>query len=359
MLVCAFWTLMLSIDMREHGDRGCHRALWWWSMVSTLLYLGYFVFYNGDRALIPYFKTLQVACNVAVFPLYLRYLSLLTEGRVARWVMDLIWWPPLLLGLSVGVLYTLLTPAERDQFITTYLFGNCYVGLQGVVRLLALMHSVGKVVFVVGLGLTLWQGVVKVRRYNRLVDSIYSDTARRRLYGIPLILSLMLATGVVSFVANMVGHHVFVGNVWLLVVPFVVFSALLFALAYCGYRQRFSFVDIPRDEPCQPCAAAEAVWSERREQLELLVKGSQLYLDSDLTVDTVAHRLGTNRRYVQQTLNEEMGMSFSEYINRLRIAHAERLLAEHPELTMEDVAARSGYAVGSTFYRNFSKYRKS
>ena len=52
-----------------------------------------------------------------------------------------------------------------------------------------------------------------------------------------------------------------------------------------------------------------------------------------------------------------MGISFSDYINGLRIDYASRLLEEHPELPINDVITKSGFTSSSSFYRNFKKFK--
>ena len=49
---------------------------------------------------------------------------------------------------------------------------------------MAVVHHAGKVLFAVGVVVTLWVGTRRVRRYNRLVDSLYADTDNRRLRGV-------------------------------------------------------------------------------------------------------------------------------------------------------------------------------
>ena len=92
-------------------------------------------------------------------------------------------------------------------------------------------------------------------------------------------------------------------------------------------------------------------------QVRGVMSDEQLYLLPDLKVDDVARRLGTNRRYVQQAMNEELGMTFSEYVNRLRVDYAERVLQQEPGITVEELGQRAGYATKSTFYRNFARFK--
>jgi AraC-like DNA-binding protein len=59
-----------------------------------------------------------------------------------------------------------------------------------------------------------------------------------------------------------------------------------------------------------------------------------------------------------QALNEEKGMTFKEYINRLRIEYAEQLMERNPSLTKNEIATMSGYNTLSSFYRNYNTYRE-
>ena len=79
----------------------------------------------------------------------------------------------------------------------------------------------------------------------------------------------------------------------------------------------------------------------------------QVYLQPNLKISDLAAMLGTNRNYLYNAINVDMGVSFSEFVNRYRIGHAQRLLMENPEANMEEIAMQSGYASEVTFYRNF------
>lgn len=355
MLVCMFWTVMLLLELYEHGNRAAHAELLLWAFTATLLYVGHCAFFYNEQRVLPIADAVYVACNMAVFPLYLRYITKLTQGRVSAVMNALVLLPPLVLGAAVLVVYMLMTPAEIAQFFEIYLYHNHFEGLSSLGFIQAVMHHVGKVLFAVGVVVTVWLGIHKIKGYHQLVDSIYANTDDKRLHGITPILLLMLVTGVVSFVANAIGRYAFAGRALLLAIPFMIFSALLFALGYFGYRQQFSFVDIDTEEEHwgeEPC-----VGNFSTEQVQQVIMDEQLFLRPDLRVDDVARRLGTNRRYVQQLLNVEMGMSFNEYINRLRTDYAEQLFKNQKELPVDKVLRLSGYMSASTFYRNFKKYK--
>ena len=121
-------------------------------------------------------------------------------------------------------------------------------GLSGRTMVQAVVHHLAKGLFAIGLLIVLFVGIRRIRRYNRLIDSIYADNDDKRLYGITTILLLMVLTGILSFAVNAVGRFVFLSSE----IPFVVlacfFSGLLYMLCYRGFVQHFSFTDIAREE---------------------------------------------------------------------------------------------------------------
>ena len=75
-----------------------------------------------------------------------------------------------------------------------------------------------------------------------------------------------------------------------------------------------------------------------------------------LKIADVVSRLGTNRNYIYIAINREMGMSFNEYINRMRVAYAQALMDENPRMSLTEVAEKSGFNSATSFYRNFKLY---
>lgn len=97
--------------------------------------------------------------------------------------------------------------------------------------------------------------------------------------------------------------------------------------------------------------------SALRQRIEQVMRDEQMFLNPQLKLSDLVALLNTNRNYVYQALNVDMGMSFTEYVNRLRVDYAEQLLASEPTLGMNDVAHRSGFASTVSFYRNFKAFR--
>lgn len=80
----------------------------------------------------------------------------------------------------------------------------------------------------------------------------------------------------------------------------------------------------------------------------------KFYLDTEVNIDWISSKLGTNRHYVSDYLNQVKHVTFYEYVNTLRLTHAEQLLKEGKE-KVGDIAFISGFNSDHTFRRLFKE----
>lgn len=358
MLVCAIFALQLLLTWWRHRD-AAQGWLGVWASVTTLLYAGHFLYFHRAMDLLPLSDTLYVGANLAVYPLYLIYISQLTEKHpissrrrsLAAWLSL-----PLLGSLAVGFLYVLMSKEEIRNFVEIYLFGGSRQELTGISLGQAYVHDVSHVVFallVLGVMVT---GIRKIKRYNLKLQDLYADTEDKQLNSISVILWLFVVTSFFSVAVNAVGRPTFDQSL-LLAIPSLLFSSLLFGICWKGLETH-SFSDemerndalvIPNSDVPESSGTDFALLAR---QFNQLMADEQMYLMHDLRLDFVVQRLGTNRTYLLAALKQELGMTFNEYVNRRRIAHARQLMKANPSILKSDVAARSGYNSLSAFYRN-------
>ena len=89
------------------------------------------------------------------------------------------------------------------------------------------------------------------------------------------------------------------------------------------------------------------------EQISALIEEKELYRRKNLRITDVATELATNKTYVSAMLNNMSGESFTSMITRYRVSYAQKLLREHPEMVLEEVADESGFSSRTSFFRNF------
>ena len=86
---------------------------------------------------------------------------------------------------------------------------------------------------------------------------------------------------------------------------------------------------------------------------------SEFYLDRDLTLSKMAKEIDTNTSYLSKVINEHYEISFTNFINELRISYTLKSLETVPEFskyTVDHIAEKSGFASSSAFYKAFKKY---
>lgn len=97
-------------------------------------------------------------------------------------------------------------------------------------------------------------------------------------------------------------------------------------------------------------------YAELAKEIEQLMISKKLYLKSDFRMVELARDLRTNRTYISRTISEEFGCSFSSYINRLRVEHAQLLIHLHPDMPQDQIAENSGFKHAAVFSRTFKEY---
>lgn len=197
--------------------------------------------------------------------------------------------------------------------------------------------------------------IVDVRRYNVAMLNYYSNLAGRAVNWLWLAIGIMVCLvglwcvewGVRSFAYD--------------IVYYVIVMAFWGVVGFFTLRHREMTSDALQDD-AEPCpagapAAPQALTDPSFEApLRRLFDHEGASSDPNLTLNSLAVRLGTNRSYLSRYLNQTLGVTFYDFINSYRVYHAERLLAD-PQcaLTLDQVAEAAGFSSISTFRRAFAK----
>ncbi len=92
-------------------------------------------------------------------------------------------------------------------------------------------------------------------------------------------------------------------------------------------------------------------------ELEKLMFDKKLYENSTITLEKIAKKLNSNRTYLSEAINLYYKENYSNWINKIRITQARKLLAS-PEFdfySIEGISKMVGYTSISTFNTSFKK----
>lgn len=95
--------------------------------------------------------------------------------------------------------------------------------------------------------------------------------------------------------------------------------------------------------------------AEYKAVLEAWLAEDEPFLNPDFQLMDLRQILPLNRTYLSQFINAEYGCSFYQWVNRLRVEKARRLMLEQPELKMQDIATQCGFSSSTVFARAFSR----
>jgi len=203
---------------------------------------------------------------------------------------------------------------------------------------------------------------IAAARYTKAAQQEYSSLHGRSfgwLMGVPAL--------IFALIVLYLFYVYYRSTTWLAVYEFVsVFVWAYFYVASAVMMQRRSEaeVDLDRldaemlsdaDQQEEVIEATSAELESFREELRKNCEEPKLYLKDDLTREDLAAAMHTNHTYLTQRLVAATGSNFYTYINRLRIAHAESLMLEHPDWSLDAIAYESGYRSRATFNSAFKR----
>lgn len=280
-------------------------------------------------------------------PVLLIYVLDMTRTPNASWPLRLtllIWTPALAAFLASLSFFALPAPVRQSVYGLSESDGS------GALFVVLIFSGLFLVLTLAYLGIAVWV----LTRNLKTVRQIFSNIENRTLSWLRAVLLLMLAAWSwgaiktllpVALISNPLIDlsDALVECVWIIVIG-------LYGLWQAPvYRDR---TDAPQTlEPVEKYARS-ALSEDRQAQiadrLEALMRKEQLYRDPLLSLSVLASRLAVSPNHLSQSLNGHLGVSFFDYVNRLRVEEAVSRIREtsDPLLT---IAYDVGFNSRSTF----------
>lgn len=148
---------------------------------------------------------------------------------------------------------------------------------------------------------------------------------------------------------------IFVGFIALYILGAVVFAILIYAFSYLLLKRHVFSLEKYSNSTVSPSASKELL-----KKITDLLETEEMFLDSKLSVKSVAEKLAANPREVSQVLNESAKMNFPEFINQYRIARAKTLLSDtrRAQEKIESIAYDCGFGNVTSFNLAFKSATK-
>lgn len=360
MFVCFFWAVALLVDAGK-SDKA-RTALGIFMAVSTILYFSHVVFFSSSERLYTIIDPLYTFSALSVFPLFYIYIRLLSKdidfNPFVLWTLA----PAFFFGACLAIIYSLLDEQELRELARKVIykekvdFNFSPVGKAGEI-----IYKAGRVTFLLQVVPFIYYSRKHISEYNRKIEEFYSSIEGKNLTWVRLMTIVMILTGIFAIVSGIIGRAYFAESGALLAIPSFVFSVMLFSIGFLGFKQIHSIRDFRKDMmykviPKESCLSVQEKTRDKikRDLIKLLTE-QEFYRKTDLRITDVSSELNTNRSYISNIVNLDLGTTFSELINSYRVVYAKKLLQENSLYVLDFIAEESGFASVNSLLRAFKK----
>ena len=246
MFVCLLWAIALYSDYRR-GDYA-RLSLAIFMTVSFFLYFSHSVYFYGDLELYAILDPLYTFSSLAVYPLFYVYVRMISKDSTPEPSVVFTLFPALFFGLALALIYSMLEPLELDALMGQYLYGNKVEYTYSMLGKIAISTvKASRIVFILQIVPFIYYCRRDITAYNRLIGEFYSSVEGRDLTWVRKITTVFLLTAMFSLVAGFLGRSFFNQKDYLVFIPSLLFSTMLFSIGFLGFRQRFTIRDYRKE----------------------------------------------------------------------------------------------------------------
>ena len=210
--------------------------------------------------------------------------------------------------------------------------------------------------------------VYAVRQYGRWLNDNYADLENKKVWLSQVVSLVFLLFFILYAVVDIQTNQIYV----LHVLELVFYGLLLWRVETLPQLESISTENADATSDSET-AEQENVETPARRELTVLatvdltnIEGllvehcvnTQLYLEHDLTLQQLAHAIGTNRSYLSQYFSRQ-GITYNTYINNLRInyfiSRYQESITSRQSVVALQLAHESGYNSYSTFSMAFKQ----
>jgi len=201
---------------------------------------------------------------------------------------------------------------------------------------------------------------VLLNRYDNLLQNKHSNLEKAHI--------LWLRALVAGFLIVIVLEAV-LASAKIITFEFVVYSSigltgyymtfvLVNLLVFTAIRSFGMFEQVVEEDSAKKSMDEYLLNPDTADKIDSLIKQGQLYMDPDITLDSLAESLEIMPRDLSLLINRHFGINFYTFINRYRIDKAKNMLKDpaKKDRTITDIYLAVGFNSKSVFYTFFKKF---
>jgi AraC-like DNA-binding protein len=188
--------------------------------------------------------------------------------------------------------------------------------------------------------------------YQKKIREFYSSTDKFRILWLKFFIAVSFVSWISLLIIEYGTHREDAYNIFWLII-----SVIVYTVGYIGIKQPeiLEHIEITPKKKYEKTAIDPDKLNEYEQKLISAVN-ENIFLDPDISLPSLAEQIGIHSYQLSQLINEK-GINFYEYINRLRIEYAKKLIFENRDfLNIARIAFDSGFNSISAFNSAFKKF---
>jgi ABC-type antimicrobial peptide transport system permease subunit/AraC-like DNA-binding protein len=267
--------------------------------------------------------------SLALGPLLYFYVWSITKPDYKFRSRDLLHFCPLLVEAGVGIFYTPRFPGLNTVFPSLVFISVC-----------GYWYAAHKLIKDFSLALK-FKGGDRYRLKLRWLNNLVTGFAFLWLWWITL--------SIIACLYHNSQSHLLFYPLWLLLAAPAIGTAGMVILK--------PEINSPADEPYFLKLPSPDEFKRKASWLKQMVKNGAYYKDPELSLTTLAEKLGLTTHELSAIINTVLKKSFNDFVNEYRVADVARKMQDpaFDHLTLQGIAYDSGFNSPSTFHRAFKQ----
>lgn len=231
--VTFFWSLVLNTSKAKGNIPKVFLGKF--MITAFLLYLSHLFYYLPAPDIYHYADPFYQLCSLLVYPMYYIYIRLLTvEKRFSIKRHGIYLLPPVILFILYGTGLMFMSKEEHINYLYHFLYSG--EKPSGIFLYQSNIYSLLRLVFILQGLLYMWLSFWLVARYKDNIRNHYANTGKNWLNKVHWLNITLSVTIIAGIALSMLGKENFMSDEHKLILPSILFSAMLFAIGWLGNK---------------------------------------------------------------------------------------------------------------------------
>ncbi len=320
---------------------------------SFLLFLGHFLSFNEYWIAFRYFDFIFLGALLSFYPLYYIYIYSAFNFNIVATKKSYHYIPSILFATLMLIMVLSTSWEDYEMYMHNNLYNSAITTKNAL--WLSYMYKGSRIFH---LGQILFYNYLTIRFLiiaKNKMQNFYSNLDKFQLqYFYIVTISFIVLMSIPGFYVTIIGRAPLDKNGLQLLFMCSLYTLLFIILAIVGLRQVPAEINLNNNiETSKDLTIHLKELNTIKVELLSYFENNKPWLDPQLNILQVAKNIGTNRSYVSNIINEQIGCNFNQFVNSYRINEAKLLFKKKPELSIAEISELSGFGSINSFIRIF------